>query len=117
MAFPRSDVKKLISELVIDGEDGILAKARKIHSDMIPSYIAARSAKPEDGLAKPILGALLPTEVLVGSSIERSMSTSMGWRLDTIFTKIASKNYDFAFGGKGKYVEISGVLTPQVISD
>lgn len=115
MTFPREKIKRLIYDLVIDGDDGIIAKAKKIHAQTIPSYLAAKSNKPEHGLAKPILASLLPYETLVGSSIERSLSTSMGWRLDTIFTEIARHNYSSAYGGKGEYVEISGKLPEEAV--
>lgn len=116
MAFPREKVKTLIYELVIDGDDGILANAAKIHRESISAYLAARSSAPDDGLAKPILGSLIPYGALVASSIERSLSTSMGWRLDTIFAAVAAANYKHAFGGRGEYVEISGSLSNSAVA-
>lgn len=115
MTFPREAVKQAIYELIIDGDDGVLMRVNGLRNDMLTSAIAAKSGKAEDGLAKPILGAFFTQESLVLMSLERSLSTSMGWRLDKILAMIAKEEYASAYGGKGEYVTVKGKLPGETI--
>ena len=67
MAFPREKIKRLIYDLVIDGDDGIIAKAKTIHAQTIPSYLAAKSNKPEDVRAATKMQSAKQQQPLINS--------------------------------------------------
>jgi hypothetical protein len=111
--FPRDMIKEQVRNLVVQP---LLAKAKEIATHGFSSYIAAQSEAPDDGLAKPMMATLLPPSMVIGSAIERSFVTSLGWRMDTILTTLAAANYDFSAGGKERYVSVSGMLPSRTIT-